>query len=427
MTTTDLVRPEDQAVHGFELAERVFTAERRVQVAQFLNITAEDPVLIPYLVACATYGLSPIMGEIWLIPQKVKVRNGDTTTSENRYRPAVGRDGFLTIARRDKRYAGLQGAVICEHDTFEVEYTGNLAEDPKVLHRFASKPTVFEPGDDPGRWRGRILGAWAKCYTHGQPPTFYEASLREHGKLEQEWEWGQQRGERKYVWLKEDGAKTFDNTGRPSMQWAGAWEYVSAMILKAAQSYVLRIAMGITGLAPADEMQPQLTAGSGVLTESVPDQFEWEQLECPPELRERLRLAVEAANELAPMSWSPAKCEMVLMSRSVEELEDRAASIEREAELHAAAIDPPRTPIEAAPQTEHEPVGQVEDAVVVEPPPPLTDEQKAQLEALRHREGDLVAGVDAAEVGSEEHATLLQELEQVETEVRNFPPAADGE
>lgn len=410
------LRPEDQAVHGFELVERVFTEERRKQVALFLNVKDTDPVLIPYLVTCVTYGLSPIMGEIWLIPQRMKVKDGDAESWQDRYRPAVGRDGFLSIARRDRRYRGVKGAVVCERDTFEVEYDGSPNE-PRVVHRFASKPTAFEGDESPDKYRGRIIGAWAKCIVDGQDPQFYFASLREHGRLEQEWEWGSNSGEKRLVWLDAEGRATFDRnvTGKPKMVWAGAWDYVSAMILKAAQSYVLRIGFGITGLAPADEMVVQRDAlpdGGGValVGSAAAAAFDWGRLEAPEELRERLSAAVGAANEVAPLSWTPAKIEMVLLGRPVAELEERAVAIEREVELHSARIDPPPS---LSPVQHDEgadvPIGQVEDAEVVLDPEKRT--------ALENQEADLIAALEGEEHGSETHASFLSELQDVERQL----------
>lgn len=413
MSTTELdVRPEEQALRGFEIAERMFTPERRASISKFLNVGEDDPVLLPYLVTCATYGLSPIMGEIWLIPQKVTVRDGDSEKKEDRYRPAVGRDGFLSIARRDKRYRGIMGAVICEHDTFEVEYSGNLESDPKVLHRFASKPTVFEPGASPDRYRGRIIGAWAKALIDGQPPQFYVASIREHGKMEQAFRWGQAKGERVWIWLDEDGKRTEEDTGVPAMVPAGAWDYASAMILKAAQSYVLRIGFGITGLAPADEIvldadeQRKTERGEGPSSFAVAD-YDWSDFPAPEELRERLIAAVDAVNELAPMSWSPAKIDMVLRGRSETELAERIVEIEAEAEVYRVNA---ATRAQAAEE-------EIADAEVVEDKP-LTDEERVELEQKRHHAADLEASLDELEAGTEEHATVCEQLNAVESQIR---------
>lgn len=422
------LRPEDEAVHGFEVAERVFNEQRRGEIAQFLNIKADDPALLPFLVTCATYGLSPVMGQIWLIPQNVTVRDGDADRKEKRYRPAVGRDGYLAIAHRDPRFKGLAGATVCEFDTFDVQYTGDIDADPTVLHRFASKPTVFEESDDPTRWRGKVLGAWAKCYIQGQPPVFYYASLREHGKLEQEWDYDESARKRKPLFFDAEGRKTFTNTGKPVMKWAGAWEYVSTMILKAAQSWVLRIGIGITGLAPADEMvSGELTPGeAGPAALPMSDEFDWSTLNASDAVRERLRAAIEAANELAPLSWTAAKCEMVLGGASEDDLEQQAETVERENELHAQRIDPP-APGEAttAEAADPQPVGQREEeepqeAQVVRPLEELDEKERAEVARLRNSEADLISALDEASPGSDEYMQRNGELEQIEGRLREL-------
>ena len=58
-----------------------------------------------------TYGLDPFAKEIWAIKR-------------NDREPAlitVSRDGFLKIAQRDPDFGGLQGAAVCEGDTFEFD------------------------------------------------------------------------------------------------------------------------------------------------------------------------------------------------------------------------------------------------------------------------------------------------------------------
>jgi hypothetical protein len=112
-----------------------------------------------------------------------------------------GRDGLLHRARRDAGHLRAVGAfkwaassnVVCEHDTFEVEDDGSL-DVPQVLHRFASKPTEFAPnGESPDRYRGRVIGAWAKAFEArpSLPSTFYFANLREHGRLRHVWEYNE--------------------------------------------------------------------------------------------------------------------------------------------------------------------------------------------------------------------------------------------
>lgn len=406
MSGTDMIRPEDVAAHGFELAERVFTEQRRVQVAQFLNIEPSDPVLVPYLVAAATYGLSPIMGEMWLVPYRATVRDGSgARTKVDRYRPAVTRDGFLSIARRDRRYLGLQGAVMCEHDSYDVSYSGDVMSDPIVVHRWASKPTVFEDGEDPERWRGRPLLAWAKCFVQGQPPVFFEARLREYARREQRWSWGAGKGERVLWWLDDEGRETSAHTGRPAVVWAGAWGYLTGMLLKSAQSYVLRTAFGITGLVPLDEMAhelappPDASAWSTVqasASAATSDGFDWSRLTCSPEMAVRVREAVEAANALSPMSWSPAKCEMVLVGVDDATLERTVEGIEREVALHSQRVDPPPSEV-----TEVE------------------GEQATDAEVLSDGEARIVEAMREHPPGSEEHEALAVELAALRAE----PPA----
>jgi hypothetical protein len=287
-----------RADNALNLVER-FTPEQRTQIAQFLNIQGDDPAFLPYLATCATYGLDPIMGQIWLIPQRVKVKDGAGKENwEDRYRPSVGRDGLLAIARRTPEYEGIQGDVVCERDSFEVEYTG-AQDDPQVLHRFRSKPTEGE--ENPDRWRGKILGAWAKVYVRGKRPVFYYAPLREHGKF--------------------DADKN---------KWMGSWGYTSAMIQKAAQSYVLRIALGVTGIVPADELASATSEFAGK-AKVDPEEDAVEALREvlrteDAEVRGALEDAIRKANALEPYSWSAAKVRMRLGDADVDQA--RAVAVE---------------------------------------------------------------------------------------------------
>lgn len=175
--------------------------------------------------------------------------------------------------------------------------------------------------------------------------------------------------------------------------------------------------MGVTGVAPADEMARTLVESTDtIFAENVISDFDFASLDCAPELRQRLRAAVEAANGMAPMSWSPAKCEMVFGGRTADELSETAAAIERECDLQAQRIDPPskleRVPVD-------QPVGQVEEAEIVgESVRPLSDQAQQVLNGLLHLEADLSAAVDEAEPGSEDHASRLGELETLEARLR---------
>lgn len=424
------VIPEDERqLRGLELAERHFPMERREQIAQFLDVPANSPALLPYLAWCAGLNLSPISGHVWLIPKKIKghaAKDGEPAVPDRViYRPAIGRDGLLHKARETKGhpggYRGMKFGVVCEHDTFEVEEDGSL-DGPKVLHRFASKPTEFPAGVAPDRYRGRIIGAWAKAFVDGEPPTFYFANLREHGRLRHVWDYNPEARQRKPLYLDEQGKPTFREFGeggvrlRPVQEWEGAWDYTSTMVLKAAQSYVLRIALGVTGVVPVDELRDveAWKRGDGGdelgITQEAPPDFDFETLGVSEETTERLRLAVETANSQDPYSWGPAKCEMVLSGRTEEELLAIIEQIESENDLREQRL-----------------AGEVvTDAEVVEEPAEKADKSPEgeepdpeRIEMLRHRLADLQATMDDV-TDDDAKAQLGAEMDQVEAELKSL-------
>lgn len=415
----DLVPVEERNLRGMQLAEQMFSEEERTQLASMLSVPSNSPALLPYLALCIAEGFSPWANHVWLIPKKVRIpaKDGQEAREEEKHIPAVGRDGLLHKARQTKGlpggYRGMQFAVVCEHDTFEVEYTGDIATDPKVLHRFATKPTEFAADESPDRYRGRVIGAWAKLFLDGEPPTFYFANLREHGRLQQVWAWNDAAKKRHPLYFDEEGRKTFGEFGpngqrRPVQEWAGAWDYLSTMILKAAQSYVCRIGLGVTGFVPVDEMRDvkswQEEASPATVEGAVIEAFDFAALNVPAELRERLQRAVEAANAQEPYSWGPAKCEMVFTGRSADELAGLVEQIEDENDLREQR---------AAKASGEEPIVEAE---VVEDPAADGD----RMEELRQKAMDLVARREQAEEGSEEHAVIVAELEGVEAELRQL-------
>lgn len=340
-TALDVVPVEDRNLRGLEIARSVFPPEDMRKIAQLLAVPDDSPALEPFLALCVAEGFSPWANHVWLIPKKVKVPAADGEGEQEivKHLPMVGRDGLLHRARNTKGrpggFRGIRSNVVCEKDTFEVRDDG---WETHVLHEFASKPTAFDEGVDPGRYRGKILGAWAKVYVDGEPPTFYFASVREHARLKQVWAWNESRKRRTPLFHAPDGKVTFEEfvdgrRMRPVQEFEGAWDYLSTMILKSAQSYALRIALGVTGFVPADELrsveewqqdaQPERRA-------EPPAQagFDFEQL--PESVRDRVREAVEAMNERQPHAWSAAKCDMVLKGRSAAELERVAEQIEAE-------------------------------------------------------------------------------------------------
>lgn len=421
-TAVVVVPEEERQLRGLELALRAFDAEQRLAVAQFLDIPPESPALMPYLALCAGLNLSPVMGHVWLIPKTIKGRDGEEERKV--YRPAIGRDGLLEKARQTKGkpggFKGLRSNVVCERDTFEVSDDGN---EVTIMHRFASKPTAFEAGVAPDKWRGRVIGAWAKCFIDGEPPVFYYADLREHGRLRHTWAWNDAAHKMRPLYHDPagNGKVTFTEMSdgirhRPVQEWEGAWSFLSTMILKAAQSYVLRIGLGVTGVVPVDELRsedeytngPARETGPSIEHPGVIEEFAFDSLGAPEEVVERLTVAVQAANEGQPYSWPPAKCEMVMTGRTLEELVEIAEQIERENEARAQR---------AAGAGETEPA--IHDAEVVEDNGPRASEMpadvKEKVDELRVRQRHLQ---EALESGDHDPGVITAELDQVEAQLR---------
>lgn len=424
------VIPEDERdVRGLELAERHFPPDRRAQVANYLEVPVQDPALMPYLALCAALNLSPISGHVWLIPQLVKAQDGGEPRTV--YKPAIGRDGLLHKARQTKHapggYRGIRFGVVCAGDTFEVEDSlDDVMAPPKMLHRFASKPTVFPEGEDPARYRGPVIGAWALCLVDGEPPTFYYANMGEHAQVRQTWDWNPSGGDRgmgarEPLYVLPDGTTTFDARAahaKPVMVWQRAWDYTSPLILKAAQSYVLRIALGVTGVVPVDELRDvkawqrgqDVGGPQGVEVTIEHDAFDVSTIvpeDAPDGLGDALQAAVDQANRLEPFSWGPAKCEMVLTGRSAAELAVVVEQIVGENALRAAREQAREAARDRPP-----------DGVPVEEErePKVIDEEVVGV--LRARRAGILASRMLAGDGRQEE--IDAELSQVDAELREL-------
>ena len=314
MTDTDLAV---RAPNSLALAEEMYSEEQRAQIAEFLGIKPDDHALVPFLAIAAQLGLDPFTGEIWLIDTTKRIqKDGQWQDGPRKLTPAVGRDGLLKIARdrtRTEGYLGYRSDVHCERDTFHVEHHDG-SDSPSVRHSYS--------GAGP-EMRGEIQGAWCKVRMRGQDPTFYYAPLREHGKV------GQRNG---------------------SPYWQGAWAYTHAMILKAAVSYAHRLAIGVSGFVPADELGEHgpITDSEASEMPSVEDELR-ELLDAervPEDLADALAEAIARVNELAPFFWGPAKIQMRLKGRgkegaaeALEELRGEIESMEATAATETAEAD----------------------------------------------------------------------------------------
>lgn len=149
----------------------------------------------------AKYDLDPLLNEIWFAKD----------TNKNRVMIMTGRDGFLTVARRQPEYEGMAHDVVREKDEFSVSWEDGI---PKVAHKYTGVEDQ----------RGAILGAWAIAYFKGKKPTYFFAAKSEYMP-----------------------------TNEAKLKYSPWGSQLSVMMLKCAQSYVLRIGSGVSGLVGDEE------------------------------------------------------------------------------------------------------------------------------------------------------------------------------
>lgn len=162
------------------------------------NSTRDEFEMFMYL--AKAYGLDPFRKEIFFV--KYVPKSADPMRVAGNI--IVGRDGLLKIAQRSGEFEGIDGDVVRQADTMRRVKGG-------VEHTYGD-------GD-----RGPIVGAWAIAYRKGCIPTYFYAPISEY------------RADFNPVWKK----------------------YESAMILKCAESTVLRKAFNITGLTGEEEISRQ--------------------------------------------------------------------------------------------------------------------------------------------------------------------------
>lgn len=145
-------------------------------------------------------GLNPFLREIYFM----KTDKGQTAI-------ITGRDGYLTIAKRSRRFKGIQSMDVCEKDEFEMGYSNGIMEVTKhIINDFQD--------------RGEIIGAWARGEMDGETPVTAYASIKEYDKGTNVWKM-----------------------------------YKSAMIKKVPESMVLKRIAGISGLVTEAEVSDSQT------------------------------------------------------------------------------------------------------------------------------------------------------------------------
>lgn len=140
------------------------------------------------LYMASNYNLDPLLKEIWFY----KIDGQPIIMAS--------RDGFLKVAKQDKNYDGLSGAVVREGDLFELDPVNS-----DVKHKFGSK-------------RGKIIGAWAMARHKKRKPVVAFVPFSEYNRKNKVWN-----------------------------------AYPEAMILKVAEVHALRKQFGVSGLYSSDE------------------------------------------------------------------------------------------------------------------------------------------------------------------------------
>ena len=154
---------------------------------------ATDDEFGMFMYLAKTYQLDPISKEIWFIKYSDKAVPIIMTS----------RDGYLTIANRNKRYEGMLSDVVHENDEFE------KMPDGTVKHKYGCKN------------RGKIIGAYAIGYRDDRKyPVYIFAQFDEYFKKSSN------------IWV----------------------QYGSAMILKVAEAMMLKRLFSISGLVTKEEI-----------------------------------------------------------------------------------------------------------------------------------------------------------------------------
>lgn len=214
--------------------------------------------LVMFLELCARYGLDPFAKQIFAakIGGAVQI--------------IVSRDGLLAHAHKQDDYVNMDGDVVHENDTFEVEIIDGVR---KVTHKYSG-------------WkdRGEIVGAWAMVERKNHGKTYFFAPFSEY------------KG--KNVWDKNP----------------------SAMIQKVPETYALRKAFSISGVVGEEEI-----ARKRADVTALPDEPEWGDDEI---MAERLQSLFDRANEVVPGSYRPQKVRTMLAGADAEKRREVAQGLE---------------------------------------------------------------------------------------------------
>lgn len=307
-----------------------------------------------YCLAVAdSLNLNPFVDEIYFI--KVKSRDGGGKV----LKPYIGRNGL--VAKATERGAYYQAAEVHENDVFEVETT--TTGRTKLHHKYGHKD------------RGAIVGAYAFLHGPWKIPGFAYIDIEEYlPTFDEKW--------------KEDASPWYNQRAAMAKK--------CAMIVAGRE----RLQLGnVLADGEIDRVQQQMAAGAPE-TPQEETEFDWGSVSAPQEMVERLRAAVEVANTIEALTWTPAKLQMLVPGLDEQAIVALAERIERE-NAAAGRADVP----------EAEPEEEVVDAQ------PLTDEESARVEVLQNRIAKLKERLDDGPWDEREQAELQEEMDQLGAEL----------
>jgi phage recombination protein Bet len=224
--------------------------------------------LAMFLEICARYQLDPFAKQIWCA--RMGGGGGGITIM-------VSRDGLLALANRNPDFAGMDGDVVRENDTFH------------KIHTFEGVAITHEVTEASVEKRGKVVGAWAVVYRESRRPTYFFAQLEQY------------MGHAKSPWGKQ----------------------VDAMILKVAESMALRKAFSISGVVGEDEVAHKKPAALTASGSVVSPEIEW------PEDEE---LAAELKTAFEMLGYTKAKIRLKVNGKDDEQLRALLAELHTEAD-----------------------------------------------------------------------------------------------
>lgn len=224
-----------------------WTTEVKDSLKKTLAKGSTDEEFFVFMRLAMSYGLDPFKKEIYFIKRVKKIKkfvdkkeqwdypklpNGEIDYTNAETVIMTGRDGFLTIAKKDPSYAGLKGGVVHMNDQLTITQT---LESQKVEHTLTHKD------------RGPIVGAWAAALHKERQPVVIFVPLSEY------------------------------------IQQTSTWsKNTSSMILKVAETFVLKRQFGITGLRATEELDYDLPEDGNIIdAEVVKGEDKKEEAEAP--------------------------------------------------------------------------------------------------------------------------------------------------